>query len=259
MDADQAQKLLEQIRESYLVEMPGKCDEIENLVLSLSSRFAESYSEVYRLVHSMKGSAGTHGLNMVSAICHELEDLLAKLDQATEEVSDSEINIMLRLIDLVRRARGIALKQAPDFSEAERELEAIRKESLHDQYPVLLVESSGYVRMMCQDALASLPIQLTIEEDGLLALQRLLSKRFACVISANETKILNGVAVISAIRASESRNKHIKTILLTSREDLRDGKHLQLDYVVNRNSSLSDQLVHAVKDILAGLQQAPSN
>lgn len=254
MDADQAQKLLEQIRNSYLAEMPGKCDDIENLILSLTSNFSESYAEVYRLVHSMKGSAGTHGLAMVSAICHELEDQLAKLGQSGEQVSGAEINIMLRLVDLVRRARGIAQKNTPDFSEAERELEAIRKESLHDEYPVLLVESSGYVKLMCQQALSGLPLQLTIEEDGLLALQRLLSKRFACVITANETKTLNGIAMISAIRHSESRNKHIKTILLTSRQDLRDGKHLQLDYVINRNETLGDNLVHAVKDILAGLR-----
>ncbi len=253
MDADQAQKMLEQIRNSYLVEMPVKCDDIENLILSLTSNFSDSYAEVYRLVHSMKGSAGTHGLAMVSAICHELEDNLAKLDESGKDVNGTEINIMLRLVDLVRRARGIALKNTSDFSETERELEAIRKESLQDEYPVLLVESSGYVKLMCQQALSSLPVQLTIEEDGLLALQRLLNKRFACVITANETKTLNGIAMISAIRNSESRNKNIKTILLTSREDLRDGKHLQVDYVINRNASLSDNLVHAFNDILANL------
>jgi len=258
MDADQAKKLLEQIRESYLQEMRSKCDDIENLVLSLSRDFSASYTELYGLVHSMKGSAGTHGLAMVSAICHELEDHLVKLEP-DRTIQGAEINIMLRLVDLIRRARGVALKDTADYSEAESELEAIRKESLNDLYPVLLIESSGYVRMLCQKALASLPVELTVEEDGLQALQRLLNKRFACVISANEIKTLNGVAMISAIRASESRNKHIKTILLTSREKLRDGKQLQLDYVIKRNSSLGDNLKHAVKDILADLHQAVPN
>ena len=258
MDADQAKKLLEQIRDSYLLEMPSKCDEIENLVLSLSSHFGENYNELYRLVHSMKGSAGTHGLAMVSAICHELEDHLAKLND-DQTVESAEINVMLRLVDLVRRARGIALKDTADYSEAERELEKIRRESLNDLYPVLLIEASGYVRMLCQEALANLPVELTIEEDGIQALQRLLSKRFACVIVANEVKTLNGIAVISAVRASESINKHIKTILLTSREQLRDGKHLVLDYVIKRNASLGDNLALAVKDVLAVLRQPPSN
>jgi len=258
MDADQAKKLLEQIRDSYLVEMPAKCDDIENLVLCLKRDFSASYSELYGLVHSMKGSAGTHGLAMVSAICHELEDQLTKLN-SDQTVASAEINIMLRLVDLIRRARGVALKDTADYSEAERELDAIRNESLNDLYPVLLIESSGYVRMLCKEALAGLPVELTIEEDGVQALQRLLNKRFACVIAANEIKTLNGIAVISAIRASESRNKHIKTILLTSREQLRDGKQLQLDYVIKRNSSLGDNLVHAVKDILAGLHQVVSS
>ncbi len=258
MDADQAKKLLGQIRDSYLLEMPSKCDDIENLVLSLSRDFSASYAELYGLVHSMKGSAGTHGLTMVSAICHELEDHLVKLE-SDRTIQSAETNIMLRLVDLIRRARGVALKDTADYSEAESELEAIRKESQSDLYPVLLIESSGYVRMLCQEALASLPVELTVEEDGMQALQRLLNKRFACVIAANEIKTLNGVAVISAIRASESRNKHIKTVLLTSREQLRDGKHLQLDYVIKRNSSLGDNLKHAVKDILAGLHQTALN
>ena len=256
MNTDHAKKLLEQIRESYLAEMPAKCDEIENLFLSLNGNFAECYDSAYRLVHSIKGSAGTHGLTMVSAICHELEDQLTKLDRVNARVSKGEISIMLRLLDLIRHARDIALKQIPDYTEAECELEAIRRESLQNKYPVLLVEPSGYVKRLCKEALSGLPVQLTIEADGLLALQRLLSKRFAWVITANEITTLNGIAMISAIRHSESRNKHIKTILLTSREDLRDGKHLQLDYVITRNALLGDNLVLAVKNILTDLRRS---
>lgn len=259
MDADQAKKLLDQIRDGYLAEMPNKCDNIENLILKLSSDFSISYSELYGLVHSMKGSAGTHGLTMVSAICHELEDHLAKLN-SERSVDDAIITILLRLVDLIRRARDIALKDSEDYSDAERELEAIRKESQQDLYPVLLIESSGVVQLFCKEALANLPVELTIEEDGIQALQRLLSKRFACVIAANEVNTLNGIAVISAIRASDSRNKHIKTVLLTSRDKLRDGKQqLQLDYIVKRNSSLGENLHHAVKDILVDLRKAVSN
>ena len=254
MDPVQAQKLLQQIRDGYLAEMPAKCDEIENLVLAMSSSSDESYAELYRLVHSMKGSAGTHGLTVVSAICHELEDQLAKLSREGGGISETEVNILLRLVDLVRRARAIALKNKPDFSETEKELENIRKETLQDQLPALLVESSGYVKLMCQEALSDLPVQLTVEEDGLLALQRMLQQRFAFVISAYETRTLNGVAVIRAIRASESINKNIKTILITSRQDLRDGHHSELDYVLNRNAELGDNLNHAVRNILSELK-----
>ncbi len=253
MDPIQAQKLLQQIRDAYLVEMPVKCDEIENLILAMSSAADDNYGEAYRLVHSMKGSAGTHGLTVVSAICHELEDQMAKLNTEGESISDTEVNLLLRLVDLIRRARGIALKNKPDFSETEKELENIRKETLQDQLPALLVESSGYVRLMCQEALSDLPVQLIVEEDGLLALQRMLQQRFAFIISAYETRTLNGIAVINAIRASESLNKNIKTILITSRPDLRDGRHPELDYVLSRNADLGNNLSHAVRDILSEL------
>lgn len=253
MDQVQAQKLLQQIRDGYLAEMPAKCDEIENLILAMSGTSDEHYAELYRTVHSMKGSSGTHGLIVVSAICHELEDQLAKLNNGADGVTEVETNILLRLVDLIRSARGVALENKPDFSETEKELESIRKETLQDQLPALLVESSGYVKLMCQEALSDLPVQLTIEEDGLLALQRMLQQRFAFIISAYETRALNGVAVIKAIRASESVNKHIKTVLITSRQDLRDDPCSELDYVLNRNADLGDNLKSAVKNILSEL------
>lgn len=245
MDSDQAQKLLEQIRQGYLAEMPTKCDEIENLVLQLKGCFSETFSDLYRLVHSMKGSAGTHGLNVVSTICHELEDRLVQVDADGGAISNSDTDIMLKLVDLVRRAAGIAHESRPDFGDVEGELEAVRKSMLQDLQPVLLIET-GYVRLLAQEALSELPVQVVVEEDGLDALRRLLNTRFTCVISANEVKSLNGLAVLSALRASDSCNKKIQAVLLTSSSELAEQKNSPFDYVVSRSASFGEDLVAAV-------------
>lgn len=255
MELNQAQILLRQLREDYLTDLSGSCDQIENLVLSLNLSFKDSFDELYRRVHSTKGSAGTHGLMIISTICHDFEDLLNRVSEAGGKVKADSTTQALQFVDLIRQARGIAIAGSSDFSTIETELERLRQSRLQDHYPVLLVEGSGYVKMLCQESLSELPVQLTIEEDGYAALGRLLRSRFAILITANEARSLNGPGLISALRASDSINRDIKTILLTSRPALRDNLPYRPDYVVSRNTELADSLPRAVREIIAGLKQ----
>lgn len=256
MELNQAQKLLRQLRDDYLNDLSGSCDQIENLVLSLNLAFKDSFEELYRRVHSIKGSAGTHGLMVISVICHDFEELLNRLSEGGGPVKAEVTELALQFVDLIRKARTIAMADGSDFSETEKELDKLRQRRLQNQYPALLVESSGYVKMLCQESLGDLPVQLTIEPDGYMALGQLLRTRFAFLITANEAKTLNGLALIGALCASDSINRDIKTILLTSRPALRDNMAHKPDYVINRNTDLAESLPQAVQEIIAGLQQA---
>lgn len=256
MELSQAQILLRQLRDDYLNDLSAGCDQIENLVLSLSVSFNESFEELYRRVHSIKGSAGTHGLMIITTICHDFEDMLNHLSEGGGQVKSESTGLALHFIDLIRRARSIVIADGSDFREIEKELDALRQKRLRNKFPALLVESSGYVKMMCQEALRDLPVELAIEEDGYAALGQLLHTRYAFLITANESRNLNGVALISALRASGSVNRDIKTILLTSRQSLRDNMHYKPDYVVNRNTELAEALPRVVREIIARLQSA---
>lgn len=250
VELGQAQQLLRQLRDDYLNDLSGICDEIENLVLSLNLSFKDNFEELYRRVHSMKGSAGTHGLKIISTLCHDFENLLQEVGERgglAGEATDQA----LRFIDLIRRARSIAIADSSDFAEIEEAMEQLRQARLRDKVPILLVESSGYVKMLCQESLSTLPVQLTIRADGYEALGELLHKRFVCLITANEAKSLNGLALISAIRASDSVNRDIKTVLLTSRTSLRSDMPVRPDYVLGRNTELVEALPRVVAEIVA--------
>lgn len=250
MRPDQAQQLLKQLRNDYIAELPGFCDELENLVLSLDNLPGkECFEELYRRTHSMKGSAGTHGLSVISSICHEFEEQLSKLGNLAEVELDS----LLVYIDLVRQAVAIAETGNEEFSKVEKRLQFIRDASLHNLSPVLLVESSDYVRLLCRQALEHLPIELSMASDGLEALGQLLRSKYALVITAKEAKTLNGMALISAVQASESKNRHIWSILLTSSSNLKLGDCTRPDYVINRDAKFGENLARAVKEILRQL------
>jgi HPt (histidine-containing phosphotransfer) domain-containing protein len=259
MELSQAQKLLRQLRDDYLNDLAGSCDQIENLVLSLNLSFKGNFEELYRRVHSIKGSAGTHGLMVISTLCHDFEELLNRLSEGGGQVEAETTGMALHFVDLIRQARSIAIADSSDFSEIEKELERLRQKRLRNLYPALLVESSGSVKMLCQESLSGLPVQLTIEPDGYAALGQLLRSRFAFLITANEARTLNGQALISALRASDSINRDIKTILLTSRPALRDNTPFKPDYVVSRNTELAESLPRVVQEIIAGLQAVKVN
>jgi chemotaxis protein histidine kinase CheA len=76
MDAIQA--LLHQLKLTYIGELPDRFDHIGNQILSLEQKgySQEHYNELFRQVHSLKGSGGTHELHIITSICHLMEDYL---------------------------------------------------------------------------------------------------------------------------------------------------------------------------------------
>ncbi len=250
MEANQVQKLLLQLRNDYINELLSQCDEIENLVLALETSLSENYEELYRRVHSMKGSAGTHGLAIISSICHHFEEQLNGLE-AQGGPGARTTDLLLHYVDLIRKARKALVTGEHDVSGIEKELEQIRHRALENQYPVMLVESSGYVKLLCVESLKNLPLNITLEDDGLNALGLLLRNRYSLLITTHEAKTLNGTALISALRASDSVNKNIVTVMLTSRDALHGGAEVKPDYVVSKNTTLADSLPRLVKQIVS--------
>jgi chemotaxis protein histidine kinase CheA len=248
-----ALKLLEQLKATFIAELPERCSQLEALALALGNQPAnlDVYEELYRKVHSLKGSGGTHGLPIISQICHQLEDYLNSQGNAGAGVaSPSFTDTCLQYIDLLTSTARIAREQRPDFSPIEQALEHIHQELLQNRYSGLIVESSQVMALMCRDALADLPVELSLMDNGLAALERLLHKRFDFLITGKSLETLNGAALISALRASESINRNIKVVMLTSasKTDLPPGG--RPDYLLHRDARLPENLNQTVRQLL---------
>ncbi|VAW94061.1 hypothetical protein MNBD_GAMMA20-1362, partial [hydrothermal vent metagenome] len=98
---DKTQQILRQLRDNFLEELPERCDAIEDSILSLGNGADdEHFQRLYREVHSLKGSAGTHGIPAISTICHQLEDSLTTA-QETITHEPERIDLYLRYLDLI--------------------------------------------------------------------------------------------------------------------------------------------------------------
>jgi len=249
-------QLLEQLKASFISELPERSNRLEELTLTFGHQpeNRERYEELYRAVHSLKGSGGTHGLPIITQICHQLEDHLNNLSERNQGVDNDFIDVCLSHIDLIQQTAQLASQDNPDFSGIEQTLEQIKQYILQDRYSGLIVDSSSVMTMMCQDALSGLPVQLSLVDNGLLALERLRQTRFDFLITGRALKVLNGTALIAALRASESVNRDLKIIMLTTASPKDFPPHSRPDYLLHRDTHLADNLADTVSGLLSQIR-----
>lgn len=248
MEAFQA--LLESMREEFLCELPERCDACDDLILTLERTPGdrEAFNELYRGVHSLKGSGGTHGLPIITTLCHQLENLLSETD-AKRGFDAAFATRALAYVDLLRQVGTAAHQDKPDYSAIEAGLESLRQLTLQRRKAGLIAESSMVMAGLYQKALEALPLQLTVVDNGLTALGRLLHEPFDFVIVGGELKDLNGMALMTAVRAAQARNQSIPAILVSSKRDT-IPEYARFSASISRDQDLAGNLVAAVRAVL---------
>ncbi|WP_028573245.1 ATP-binding response regulator [Desulfonatronum lacustre] len=243
---DKIEALLRQMRRAFLNEMGERCDRLEQKIIQLERTPADRdvFEELYRGVHSLKGSGGTHGLHIITAICHQFENLLTEASGACD-FSDNCISKSLAYIDLLRKVQQVAGADDPDYASLEAELERLREPEKQRRIEVLMAEPSNIMQQVLRKALADQPVQITMVDDGIAAIELLMRHKFQVAVLARELVRLNGVAVVAAIRASQGRNAKIPFILLTSNPET-VPRNVAIDKVLPRDKHLMVEVLQTL-------------
>ncbi|MHC5026194.1 MAG: chemotaxis protein CheA [Planctomycetota bacterium] len=90
------------------------------LVLENEPDNVEHLNEAFRLIHSIKGSAGMMGLDSIAALTHHLESRFERFRSGVQRLDEPTMNLVLRCIDFlrecIRRLRaGRPLERASDL------------------------------------------------------------------------------------------------------------------------------------------------
>lgn len=244
------QILLDGMREEFLSEMPERCDRFEALILALetSPSDRETFNALFRAVHSLKGAGGTHGVPVITTLCHQLENLLSEADEG-QRFDTGFATWSLAHVDLLRRVAELAAQGDSNETLLVAEIERLRQAGLQSRKPVLIAESSAALAGLYRQALATLPVLPVVEADGLTALQRLLDESFDLVIVGRELKTLNGIALMAAVRASQGRNRNVPAILVSSQPG-EVPAHAGFDAIVRRDAQQMASLMSAVRSAL---------
>jgi two-component system chemotaxis sensor kinase CheA len=96
--------------ESFLAETQELLDEIEPQIIEIQEAGAQdggadldTLNSIFRLFHSMKGSAGFLGLDRVAGVTHEAETLLDLFRKGRALMGAQHADVLLQTLDLLRR------------------------------------------------------------------------------------------------------------------------------------------------------------
>ena len=255
IDPDAFQKMLLQLRNHFLDDLPEKLERLENLLLIIEKGGdrSEAFNEFYRLVHSLKGSGGTHGLHIITTICHQLEDLLNITNGGTK-LTPKLISISLSYVDLLRLVTENIEAGREDSAKIERRLTELRKQLMQKQFTVLIVDNSKLSTNIYLQVLSEFSVQAVVMHDGLQALMRALSESFDLIITTNEIPLLNGIALIGALKLSDSKSRNAKTVLITSNKSIATSRKraTDADYTIIKDAKLPKNLAEAARQTFSG-------
>lgn len=241
--------ILEHLREGFLDEMPARVIKIEEEVMSSES--SNSYTELFRMVHSLKGTAGSYNYHMLTKIAHGMEDTMEVLMKRGELGSKDTINILLQYVDIIRDTTESLISTNSSPLDNDERLDVLRAQVFQNIVNVLVVEPSKLYASMIEYSLEGISINFTFKDDGMTALDNLLLNKYDLLITSLECPRLNGDALVAALRLVHNFNRSIKVILVSSR--IRDEIHQadEYDSILDRKSIKDGGLINIVKNLLS--------
>lgn len=237
------EQLLKQLRDNYLNELPEKIQFIESIVLNLSkNKDIDDFRELYRHIHSQKGTAGTHGLSFMSAICHQFENELSDIGENLDLISETHTKNWFAYIDLFSEVAEYIRQGNTDTSKFEDSLKALRNTISKTTYSCMLVDTKSSTLDVINEVLKRHSIHTTIMEDGYVALGRLLVDKFDMIICGMKISSLTGPGMMAAIKSSDSINHNTPSILITSTSFNRTARTTDPDFIIKKDTTLATTL-----------------
>ncbi|MDP4528494.1 Hpt domain-containing protein [Alkalimonas delamerensis] len=250
MSNDKFRDLLQGLRLNFLEIVANRCQDLEVLILQLqhNDKSSPEFEEIFRIVHSLKGSGGTHGVQLVTKVCHYLEDVL--VDPALTQFDETAIDRLLAFVDILKAIpSNEPSRQGQVCPQLQAQLDALKETRLSSNKTVVLLEPSRSLRLFLHDMLVAMGFQVIVMHNSVETLQRLIHDPVDLMILSFENADLNGAAIVSAIRANRSINEAAPAIILSSQPSL--NVSISRVLVVPRTKNLHRVLQQAVDSIFS--------
>jgi len=255
-------------RDSYLRELLSNLEELETVILDLSvtDKETEQTRMLARQIHTIKGTAGSLGLDLLSAAAHRMEDLFADprrrentnekfIDQLLAQndllasIAEAYLDDNERFLDDVRSQLG---ETAPATPAAATETKCFDR--------ILIVEPSAATLQFCIKILGEFgSAHVSSVHDGYEALGCLLKGKFDAVITSLQVPTIDGQSLTTVVRTIPGPNVATPVILLTSATGALDPAKARPDYVVDKNAGLAKELRRVLKQLASSCRQASSS
>lgn len=113
----------------FLNEAYEQLDTLEQLFLDLEKKDNSTIDAIFRVAHTLKGSAACVGLKDIAEFAHKMETLLDSIRKGETVISESVCNLLLQAGDVLRSLirgveEGVGSYTSPGFSSIAKELES---------------------------------------------------------------------------------------------------------------------------------------
>ena len=112
---------MEEYLQTFLDETEEQLDDLVDTMLALENNpeSQNDLNEAFRLVHSIKGSAGMMGFANMMELAHALENRFEQFRSGTDRLNEPRMNLVLRSVDYLRDCNSLLRRGEPVDPSAE--------------------------------------------------------------------------------------------------------------------------------------------
>lgn len=239
------------LQQEYALELPDLIDTVESNLMSIESQsnIEKSVKDLKRVVHSIKGTAGSYELKWVSSLCHQFEDQLDDSFDSLMMDPKQHIEQFLNYVDLFRSYVASFLDGAVAQEEFDIALRKLRQgphvevngESI-EKKKVLIVESASTLLKAYKLLISSLDMNYSTAMSGREGFERLLIEKYDYLITGHATGIVDGPSLIAISKVFNGASRGVKTILTTSIDKLDLNPEQMPDILIEKKLGMMEKI-----------------
>lgn len=245
------------LQDEYAHELPELIDLIEKNLIKLEERvdMDASLKDLKRVVHSIKGTAGSYEFGWVSSLCHQFEDHLDDIIESCLDLPKDRAQEFFNYIDLFRKYVNDFLKQSVDEELYTKSLLSLRNIDLpkgeDEPKKVLIIESASTLLKAYKLLISSLNMSYATAMSGREGFERMLIEKYDYLITGHATGLVDGPCLIAISKVFNGESKGVKTILTTSVDELSLVPEQKPDFLVEKKLGMMEK----IKFILQGIEE----
>ncbi|HIE06309.1 MAG TPA: hypothetical protein EYP58_05860, partial [bacterium (Candidatus Stahlbacteria)] len=94
----------EEYRKLFLVEFKDLVTKLEKMIIKLEAGNRSALKEIYRILHTIKGSAGVMGYHLITDHSHQTEEIIKSVQEEKREITEKELGNLYYALNFFKKA-----------------------------------------------------------------------------------------------------------------------------------------------------------